>query len=217
MKIAVIGTGNVGGALGKALAGAGHDVTYAARDQAKVEAKAQEVGANTAPSPAAAVKAADVVILAIPFTAIQEVASEIAGAASGKLVVDVTNPLKADYTGLSTAGGPSGAELIAASLPGAAVVKGFNTVFATNQASPAAHGQVLDALYATDDAAASAEFAKLASSIGFRPIKVGPLSAAAELEAMAWLNIRLQMLANGTWNSAFVLLAPPAAAVVKTA
>jgi 8-hydroxy-5-deazaflavin:NADPH oxidoreductase len=213
MKIAVIGTGNVGGALGKALSGAGHDVTYAARDQAKVDATAQDAGADAALSPVDAVKGADVVILAVPFTAIEGLATEIAGAASGKLVVDVTNPIKPDYSGLSTIGGPSGGELVAASLPGANVVKGFNTVFATNQAHPKAHGQVLDALYAADDDAASAEFAKLASSIGFRPVKVGPLSAAAELEAMAWLNIRLQMLAKGTWNSAFVLLAPPTESV----
>jgi predicted dinucleotide-binding enzyme len=213
MKIAVIGTGNVGGALGKALSGAGHDVTYAARDQAKTESKAREVGADVAASSADAVKGADVVILAVPYTAVQDVASEIAGAASGKLVVDVTNPIKPDVSGLSTVGGPSGAERVAASLPGASVVKGFNTVLASNQANPVVNGQVLDAMYATDDDAAAAEFAKLASSIGFRPIKVGPLSAAAELEAMAWLNIRLQMLAKGSWNSAYVLLAPPAAAV----
>lgn len=213
MKIAVIGAGNVGGALGKALAGAGHDVIYAARDRARLEAKAQEAGAGSAPSAADAVMTAEVVILAIPFTAVDEVASEIAGAASGKLVVDVTNPLKPDYSGLSTVGGPSGGERVAAALPGAKVVKGFNTVFASNQANAAAHGQVLDALYATDDDAAAADFASLASSIGFRPVKVGPLSAAAELEAMAWLNIRLQMIANGAWNSAFVLVAPPAAAI----
>ena len=213
MKIAVIGTGNVGGALGKALAGAGHDITYAARDRAKTESKAQEVGAQAAPSPAEAVKDADVVILAVPFTAVEGVTTEIAEVASGKLVVDVTNPLEPDYSGLSTVGGPSGGEQVAASLPGASVVKGFNTVLAANQANPAAHGQVLDVLYAADDDEASAEFAKLASSIGFRPIKVGPLSAAAELEAMAWVNIRLQMLANGSWDSAYVLVSPPPAAV----
>ena len=200
MKIAVIGTGNVGGALGKALAGAGHDITYAARDRAKTESTAQEVGAQAAPSPAEAVKDADVVILAVPFTAVEGVTAEIAEVASGKLVVDVTNPLEPDYSGLSTVGGPSGGEQVAASLPGASVDKGFNTVLAANQANPAAHE-------------ASAEFAKLASSIGFRPIKVGPLSAAAELEAMAWLNIRLQMLANGSWDSAYVLVSPPPAAV----
>lgn len=213
MKIAVIGTGNVGSALGSAVAGAGHEVVFAARDDAKTEATAKAADGSAAANAADAVRAADVVILAVPFTAADEVAGEIAQAADGKVVIDVTNPLKPDYSGLSTVGGPSGAEHVAAMLPGAHVVKGFNTVFAANQANPAAHGQVLDALYATDDDAASTAFADLASSIGFRPIRVGPLAAAAELEAMAWLNIRLQMLANGSWNSAYVLVAPPEQAV----
>ena len=213
MKIAVIGAGNVGGALGKAFSGAGHEVTYAARDRAKAVSRAREAGAGAAASSADAVTGADAVILAVPFTAIVDVTAEIAHAISGKLVIDVTNPIKPDYSGLSTVGGPSGAEVVAASLPGARVVKGFNTIFASNQANGVAHGHVLDALYATDDDDAAAEFTKLAASIGFRPVKVGPLSAAAELEAMAWLNIRLQMLANGAWDSAFVLLAPPAAAL----
>lgn len=213
MKIAVIGTGNVGSALGKALAGAGHEVTFAARDQAKVAEKAREADASAAATPADAVGQSEVVILAVPFTAVDEVAAEIAGRAEGKLVIDVTNPLKPDYSGLATIGGPSGAERVAAKLPGAAVVKGFNTVFAANQANPAGHGQVLDALYAADDEQAADRFAALASSIGFRPVRVGPLAAATELEAMAWLNIRLQMLAHGSWNSAYVLVSPPAEAV----
>lgn len=212
-KVAIIGTGNVGGALGRALSGAGHEVTYAARDTAKAVATAQAAGARAAGSPAEAAAAADVIVLAVPYTAAEAVAAEIASAASGKVVVDATNPLKPDYSGLSTVGGPSGAERIAAALPGARVVKGFNTVFAGNQGNPAALGQVLDALYAADDEAAAAAFAALASDLGFRPVKVGPLAAAAELEAMAWLNIRLQVLANGAWNTAYVLVAPPAAAV----
>ena len=213
MKVAVIGTGNVGGTLGKALAAAGNDVTFAARDRAKAAAVAQAVGAASQASVADAVAGADVVVLAVPFTAVEAVAAQIAPAVAGKVVIDTTNPLKPDYSGLATVGGPSGAERIAAALPGARVVKAFNTVFATVQGNPTAHGQVVDALYATDDEAAGATFAGLASSIGFRPVKVGPLAAATELEAMAWLNIRLQMLANGAWDSAYVLLSPPAAAV----
>ncbi len=213
MKVAIIGTGNVGSALGTAFSGAGHDVTFAARDQEKVATVAQAAGANTAVSPAEAVAAGDVVVLAVPFTAAQAVAAEIASVAAGKVVIDTTNPLKPDYSGLSTVGGPSGAERIAAALPGAKVAKAFNTVFAGIQANPTAHGQVLDALYATDDEAAASTVSTLATSIGFRPVKVGPLAAATELEAMAWLNIRLQMLSNGAWNSAFVLVSPPEAMV----
>ena len=212
-KIAIIGTGNVGGALGTALTGAGHQVTFAGRDQAKLAATAQTAGAAAGTSAAAAVAGADVVILAVPYTAIDTVAAEIAGAVGGKVVIDATNPLKPDYSGLSTIGGPSGAEHIAALLPSASVVKAFNTVFASIQGNSGAHGQVLDGLYATDDDAAAATTAGLLSDLGFRPVKVGSLAAATELEAMAWLNIRLQMLANGAWDSAYVLVSPPAAAV----
>ncbi len=213
MKIAVIGTGNVGGALGKALAGAGHQIAFAARDGAKVAAVAQAAGAAAAASPSEAAASADIVILAVPFTAAEAVAAEIGGAIAGKVIIDTTNPIKPDYSGLATLGGPSGAERIAAALPGATVVKAFNTMFAGNQGNPTALGQVLDALYATDDDAAAATFSALASSIGFRPVRVGPLAAATELEAMAWLNIRLQMLNNGAWNTAYVLVAPPASTI----
>ena len=212
-NIAIIGTGNVGGALGTALSGAGHQVTFAGRDQSKVAAAAQAAGATAAASTAEAVAGADVVILAVPYTAVETVAAEIAGSVAGKVVIDSTNPLKPDYSGLSTVGGPSGAERIAALLLGATVVKAFNTVFASIQGNSGAHGQVLDGLYAADDEAAAATTAGLLSDVGFRPVKVGPLAAATELEAMAWLNIRLQMLANGAWNTAYVLVSPPVAAV----
>jgi predicted dinucleotide-binding enzyme len=213
VKIAVIGTGNVGKALGAAFAGAGQDVTFAGHDADKAAAAASATGSHAAASPVEAVAGADVVVLAVPYTAAESLAAEIAPFAVGKVVIDATNPLKPDYSGLATDGGPSGAERIAAALPGAAVVKAFNTMFAGNQANPTALGTVLDALYATDDDVAAETFAALASSIGFRPVKVGPLPASRELEAMAWLNIRLQLLNGGAWNTAYVLLAPPAAAV----
>jgi len=214
MNIAIIGAGNVGKALGVSLVGAGHTVAFAAQDAAKTASVAAEVGATTAASPVEAVRAADVVILAVPYQAAEGVVAEIAAAATGKVVIDATNPLKADYSGLATAGGPSGAEILAASLPGAHVVKAFNTIFAGVQGNPAAHGTTLDALLATDDDGARATVSALATSIGFRPVYVGPLAAARELEAMAWLNIRLQMLTGGTWQSSYVLVGAPAAAVV---
>lgn len=212
-KVAIIGTGNVGGALGKALSGAGHSVTYAAQNPEHAQTAAAAVSGTAAASAAEAAAAAEVIVLAVPFTAAEAVSADIAAAAAGKVVIDTTNPLKPDYSGLATVGGPSGAARISAALNGAHVVKAFNTMFAGNQGNPTALGQVIDALYATDDEGASAAFATLASSIGFRPVKVGPLAAAAELEAMAWLNIRLQLLNNGAWNTAYVLVAPPAAAV----
>jgi predicted dinucleotide-binding enzyme len=212
MKIAIIGTGNVGRALGTSFLGAGHQVVLAAHDVAKAAEAASAIGALAEGSAALAAGTADVVVIAVPFGAVASVAAEIAPVIAGRVVVDATNPIKPDYSGLATGDGPSGAERLAAALPGARVVKAFNTVFAANQGNPGAQGMTLDALYATDDAEARATFATLASSIGFRPVHVGPLAAARELEAMAWLNIRLQLLTNGSWQTAFVLVAPPEAA-----
>jgi len=121
--------------------------------------------------------------------------------------------LTPDYSGLTTAGGPSGAERLAGLLPGAHVVKAFNTLFATVQADPGTLGSTVDALIAADDDAAAETVGALASSIGFRPVVVGPLAAARELEGLAFLNIRLQLLAGGAWQTSVVLVAPPQAAL----
>ena len=196
MQIAIIGTGNVGQALGSTFARAGHQVTYAARDAEKTAKTAATIGATTAASPADATQKADVIVLVVPFTAVQAVAAEIAPVAAGKIVIDATNPLSPDASGLSTAGGPSGAEQIASWLPGARVVKAFNTLFATVQADPATHGVTIDALYATGDDRAKDEVADLLRSIGFRPVWVGPLARARELEAIFFC-IRLRCPGQG--------------------
>ena len=213
MKIAVIGTGNVGSALGGSLARAGHDVTFAARDAAKAARIAEAAGGRSAQDPATAAADADVVVLAVPFTTIPAIAGELAPVVAGKVVIDPTNPLTPDYSGLSTAGGPSGAERLAALLPGAHVVKAFNTLFATVQADPTTLGTTVDALIAADDEGAAQTVEALASSIGFRPVTVGPLAAARELESLAFLNIRLQLIAGGAWQTSVVLVAPPEAAL----
>jgi hypothetical protein len=212
MRIAIIGTGNVGSALGGSLVRAGHQVTFAARDAIKAATVARDTGAAAAASPAEAAADADVIVLAVPYGSTAAVAEQLAPVATGKVVVDVTNPLTADYSGLATAGGPSAAERLEGPLAGALVVKAFNTLFAGVQGNPAALGTTLDALYATDDDAAATTIAALAESIGFRPVRVGPLAAARELEAMAWLNIRLQLLSDGGWQTSYLLVAPPAAA-----
>jgi NADPH-dependent F420 reductase len=213
MKIAIIGTGNVGKALGSSFTRAGHDVTYAAQDAGKTRKVAAELGAHAAASASDAAAGADVIVLAVPYGAAAGVAREISGETAGKVVVDVTNPLKADYSGLSTEGGPSGAERIADVAGEANVVKAFNTLFASVQANPRINGQVADALIAGDDEAAKATVAELVSSIGLRPIDAGSLAAAHELEALAWLNIALQIRTGGNWSSSFVLLGAPDKAV----
>jgi predicted dinucleotide-binding enzyme len=216
MKIAIIGTGNVGRALGTSLTRAGHDVTFAARDAAKTRQVADEVGARAAETAADAVRDAAVVVLAVPYVAIDGLATEIGDEIAGKVVIDVTNPINPDYSGLAVAAG-SGAEQVAGALPGARVVKAFNTLFAGIQEDPTTLGTTLDGLYATGDDRARAIVADLIRSIGFRPVHVGPLAVARELEALAWLNIRLQMTTGGDWRSSFVLVGAPAAAVAEPA
>lgn len=209
MKIAIIGTGNVGTALGASLVRAGHSVTLTGQDAAKATAAAALIGAQAGASLASAVEAAEVVVLAVPYASVEAVAADIASVISGKVVIDATNPLKADFSGLATEGGPSGAERIAALLPTGQVVKAFNTVFASIQGNPGTHGQTVDGLFAGDDASAKAVVASLIKSIGLRPVDAGSLAGARELEALAWLNISLQMRTGGSWNSSFVLVGAP--------
>jgi predicted dinucleotide-binding enzyme len=212
MKVGIIGTGNVGGALAKSLSAAGHTVTIAARDAQKAQSVATATGSSAA-SVTQAAAGAEVVVLAVPYASVVEVARAVAAAAPGAVLVDATNPAKPDYSGLSNIGDLSAAEQVAAAVPGTRVVKAFNTLFASVSADPTALGVELDGLYATDDDTAAATVAALLASIGLRPVRVGGLIAARELEALAWLNIRLQLQAGGDWRSSFTIVGAPAAAV----
>jgi predicted dinucleotide-binding enzyme len=207
MKVAMIGSGNIGKSLGGALVGAGHELVLAARDQADAATVAGQLGAAAAESLIDAVDKADVVVLAVPYTALEDVASEVRDHVAGKVVVDVTNPM-----GQAPAG-TSAAQQLAAWLPAASVVKAFNTTFAGLIANPDAHGQTLDALYATDSATAGETVAELIRSIGFRPVFAGGLAIAGQMEAMAGLNIQLQVATKGDWRSSFVLVGAPAGAL----
>lgn len=202
MKVAIIGAGNVGKALATSITRAGHDVTIAARDPQHAVAAGQETGATPADSNAAAVSGADVVILAIPYLgAGRQVAAEIRDVVGGTAVIDVTNPMKADYSGLATEGS-SAAEEFQKLLPEANVVKAFNTIFAANQANPSAE---VDGYVAGDDEKAKRTVISLVQSMGFTPVDVGPLSSARYLEGMAFINIGLNAANGWGWTSAWKL------------
>lgn len=202
MKVAIIGAGTVGKALGQSITRAGHDVTITAKHPESAKAAAQEIGAQPAASPAEAVTDADVVILAVPYVgAADEVSGEIRDRVAGKAVVDVTNPMKPDFSGLATEG-TSAAEEFQKRLPKASVVKAFNTIFATNQANPASG---IDGYVAGDDDKAKQLVISLVESIGFTPVDVGPLKAARYLEGMAVINIGLNAQNGWDWTSAWKL------------
>lgn len=207
MKIAVIGAGNVGAALSRAAVQAGHAVTIAAVHPEHAATVAADTGAVAAASSVDAVTGTDVVVLAVPGSAVASVAGELAGAVSGQVVVDATNPLNDSVTDLVIQGA-SAAEDLQALLPGVPVVKAFNTVFAARHANPTEQGDPLDAYYAGDDEAAKATVAAFAASLGFHPIDAGGLRMARALEEMVFLNITLNAAIGWSWQSAWKLVGP---------
>ena len=201
MKVAIIGAGNVGKALATSITNAGHDVTIAAKNSGNARAAAEEIGTSAADTSAAAVVGADVVILAVPYTAGAQVADDIRDGVHGKTIIDVTNPLTPDYSRLATTD-TSAAEELQLRLPDAKVVKAFNTIFASLQAIP---NRDVDGFVAADDGDAKQQVISLVESMGFNPLDVGPLSAARHLEGMAFINIRLNAQNGWSWTSAWKL------------
>ncbi len=130
MKIAVIGTGNIGAAYAHALADAKFEVVIGHREPSKAAALAQEISPNVEGGGiSAAFKLADMVLLALPYPAIAEVLAD-AGDLTGKVLIDVSNPLSADFQNLVVGLTTSAAEQIQTAAPSAHVVKAFNTIFA---------------------------------------------------------------------------------------
>ena len=175
MKIAIIGAGNVGTALKTGLSRTGHEVSTVGRED----------------NAAQAAEAAELIILAVPFAEVGNVASQLASAASGKIVIDATNALSPTMELAVDTSTTSGAEELQKKLPGARVVKAFNTTFASAMATGQINGEKLAGLVAADDAEAKAAVLGLVQELGFDPIDAGPLSAARLLEPLAVLNIKL--------------------------
>ena len=190
MNITVIGSGNMGSSFVKRLTLAGHQVSVTARNLDKATAVAAANPGATAVALAGAAAHADVVVLATAFddaiTALKSV-----GDLRGKVMIDITNPLTADYMGLSIGHTTSAGEEIARAIPAARVVKAFNTVFAQVLAEGGdfGHGHTVPVYFAGDDAAAKETVSTLIESVGFAPVDAGPLKNARYLEAVAGLNI----------------------------
>jgi 8-hydroxy-5-deazaflavin:NADPH oxidoreductase len=203
MQIAIIGAGNVGRALAGSFSRAGHDVTVSASHQDHAQAAASEAGATAAASNRDAVAGAELVVLAVPSTALDDLVAEIGDSLSGKVVVDVSNRPTPSPDGAPT----SIAEELQGKLPRASVVKAFNTIFASRQAEPTVGGIPADGFVAGDDSSAKKTVLDVVESIGFRPVDAGSLAAARTLEGMAWLNIT-RAISGGTWQDAWVLVGP---------
>jgi NADPH-dependent F420 reductase len=189
MKVSIIGTGNMGSGLATTFAAAGHEVVIGARDPAKAAALAAQAGQGAIGGGIqAAVQLADVVVLALPYGAMADALAQMPDLA-GKVVVDITNPITADFKGLVVGHTTSAAEEIQKLVPQARVVKGFNTIFAPLLTAEGRKGQSLQVFLAGDDAPAKARVADLARSAGFEPVEAGPLSNSRFIEPIGEMNI----------------------------
>lgn len=189
MHVAVIGTGNMGSGLASILAQAKHEVSIGSRDMAKAAALASQIGHGAVGGDIeAAVKMADVVILAIPFPFAEETL-KAAGDLSKKIIIDISNPITPDFQGLSIGHTTSAAEEIQKLAPQAKVVKAFNTIFAQLLPTEAREGKTLQVFVATDDAGAKTEVSALVKSLGFDAVDAGPLSNSRFIEPIGEMNI----------------------------
>ena len=200
MNISIIGAGNMAKGLAARFNDAGHSVTLSSRDGASADALARELGGRVASaSITSAAQSAEIVILAVPYDAAGDVI-DAAGGFDSKIVVDITNPMSADFSGLTIGHTTSAAEEIQKRAPKAKVVKAFNTIFAQvlHHGGQAA-GRPATVFVAGDDEAARSTVAKLAQSAGFDTLETGPLATARYLEPVAALNIALGYgLGHGT-------------------
>ena len=191
--IAVIGTGNVAGALGPAFAEQGHTIVYGSRnpDSESAQALAARTGDGASVTNSSdAVVDADIVVLAIPGLMVDEITRSL-GNLSGKILIDPTNPLSRDSDGLFLhMAETSNTEIIQAAAPDAFVVKAFNTLNWKTMVDPASSGGPVSIPLAGNDDAAKQVVAELVQNMGLDPIDVGPAANAIWVEGMLmlWIN-----------------------------
>jgi NADPH-dependent F420 reductase len=213
MNVTIIGPGNMGRAIGTRAAAGGHSVTFVGDRPETAEQAAQEVkssaksGARVSIANLEEVKLGDLVVLALWYGTNKEVAKQLGDQLNGKIVVDIANPLNSTYDNLATAPDSSSAEEVAQAVPGAKVVKAFNTTYAGTLRAGQVDGQPLDIWIAGDDADAKNKVSQLVKDGGMRPIDAGPLSRARQLEAMQLLHIVTQNTLGTNWASTIKILA----------
>jgi hypothetical protein len=185
MKIGIIGTGRIGGALGKRWVKAGHQVLFGSRDPQKAAAVAQTIGANASGgSYADAVRFGEVLLLSTPWTATREVLESL-GALDGKTLIECTNNVTGDESGGSTT------EQVAQWAKGAKVVKAFNTIFYQILEADPVSEQERPTVFIVGDDEAKAAVTQLVVDAGCEPLDAGPLSNARYIDALAQFIIHL--------------------------
>jgi 8-hydroxy-5-deazaflavin:NADPH oxidoreductase len=193
--IAIIGTGQVGSALGPEFAAMGHDIVYGSREPMREDVRslvARTGDGARAMLPAEAVRGADIVVLAVPGMAVDDITRSL-GDLDGKVIIDPTNALVSRDDGQFTMGvETSNAEIIQAAAPGAHVVKAFNTLNWRTMVEPETAGGPVTIPLVGNDAGAKAIVAGLVEGLGLEAIDLGPLENARYVEGMLilWFNNR---------------------------
>jgi predicted dinucleotide-binding enzyme len=202
--ISIIGTGSMAAALGGLAAKAGHTVEVTSRDAAKARALAEQVGAGATTGTFGAAPAGEIVILAVPYSAVLDVVKRYGEALAGKILIDITNPVAADHMSFVTPGESSGAQEIAKAAPAnVTVVKAFNTQFSNVLVAGSADGHTLDVFLAGDGADEKARVSEFIESLGLRPMDTGPLPMARTLEHVCLLSLGL--LTHSIKNTNFAI------------
>ncbi len=187
----IIGTGNMGKAIGGVLADGGSNVSYVTHT---------EVGT--------AALSGEVVVLAVPYPAVAGIIEAYGPQLDGKVVVDITNPLNFEtFDSLVVPAGSSAAAEIAAKLPNSKVLKAFNTNFAATLGSKTVGENTTTVLVAGDDGAAKAALTSAVSAGGASAIDVGSLARAHELEAVGFLQLTLAISEKLGWTGGFAVVA----------
>jgi NADPH-dependent F420 reductase len=188
--VSIIGTGNMGSAIASIVTTGGNTVEVL----------------NT--SDADKVVTGDIVVLAVPYPAVQDIVSKRSDQLAGKIVVDITNPLDfATFDSLVVPADGSATAEIAAALPNSRVLKAFNTTFAATLATGTVGEQPTTVLIAGDDADAKALLAGIITSGGLKAVDAGSLRRARELESLGFLQLTLAAQEKTSWTGGFALTA----------
>lgn len=202
-SVTIIGAGNIGSAVARIALRAGADVQVLTRDPARAAAVDPAVTAGTVGDAVTG----EIVVLALPYPALAEVAGRYADGFAGKVVVDVTNPVDfATFDSLVVPAGSSATAELAGQLPQARVLKAFNTTFAGALAAGTVGDQPATVLIAGDDADAKAALAGVVEGGGLRAADAGPLRRAHELEALGFLQMTLAASEQTSWSTGFALV-----------